>query len=128
MKPIPALYIPVPSPFPVLEDFIHEAAKVYNLDLFFCRGNQSETATAPIHMNGKESKPLAPLSNQKPKGGNNMKEALEAYKTRHPRIEGILIGTRRTDPHGGTNHPRSFMRYPHGEILCSYSVISHDDG
>ncbi|KAH0831198.1 adenine nucleotide alpha hydrolases-like protein [Lanmaoa asiatica] len=35
-KPIPAVYIPVPSPFPELEDFIRESARAYDLDLFEC--------------------------------------------------------------------------------------------
>ncbi|KAJ7507172.1 hypothetical protein B0H11DRAFT_1970571 [Mycena galericulata] len=37
VKPIPALYIAVPSPFPTLETFIDESARRYNLDLFQCR-------------------------------------------------------------------------------------------
>ena len=109
MKPIPALYIPVPSPFPVLEDFIHEATKAYNLDLFLCRGDQAETATAFTPINGREGTLPAP-PNGKPKGGNSMKAALEAYKTRFPHIQGILIGTRRTDPHGGKRHVK--VSYP----------------
>jgi len=30
-----------------------------------------------------------------------MRRALEFYKSRFPQIDAILIGTRRTDPHGG---------------------------
>jgi hypothetical protein len=30
-----------------------------------------------------------------------MREALELYRARFPTVEAILIGTRRTDPHGG---------------------------
>ncbi|KAJ7481475.1 hypothetical protein FB451DRAFT_1236165 [Mycena latifolia] len=37
VKPIPALYIAVPSPFPTLETFIDDSATRYNLDLFHCR-------------------------------------------------------------------------------------------
>ena len=128
MKPIPAFYIPDPSPFPVLEDFIYEATKAYNLDLFLCRGDRAEAATAPTHMNRTETKPPAHLSNGKPKGGNNMKEALEAYKRRFPRIEGILIGTRRTDPHGGKSHLNIFYATLLEKFLISQTVISHDDG
>ena len=88
VKPVPAVYIPVPSPFPVLEEFITDAAKQYNLDLYIACGrpDQSESGAA--------------RSSKKGKGGNDMKEALEAYKNRFPHIEGILVGTRRTDPHG----------------------------
>ena len=31
-----------------------------------------------------------------------MREALELYRARFPTVVAILIGTRRTDPHGGT--------------------------
>ena len=34
------------------------------------------------------------------KGGEGMSRALEVYKEEFPEIEAILIGTRRTDPHG----------------------------
>ncbi|KAG6919149.1 hypothetical protein DXG01_008956 [Tephrocybe rancida] len=36
MEPVPAIYIPVPAPFPVLETFIEETVETYNLDLFRC--------------------------------------------------------------------------------------------
>lgn len=39
----------------------------------------------------------------KVKGGEGMKKALQIYKERFPVIEGILVGTRRNDPHGGTD-------------------------
>ena len=35
------------------------------------------------------------------KGGEGMRLALELYKSRFPEVEAILIGTRRSDPHGG---------------------------
>jgi FAD synthetase len=108
-KPIPALYIPVPSPFPSLEVFIYEAARAYGLDIFHClppaEGNQQvESVTLP-------STPSATAAVQpdygsvKAKGGEGMKLALAAYKARFPHIEAILIGTRRTDPHGGKYVP-----------------------
>lgn len=37
----------------------------------------------------------------KAKGGEGMLQALQTYKERFPHISAILIGTRRTDPHGG---------------------------
>ena len=51
-KPIPALYIPVTSPFPTLEVFIYEAASAYNLELFRCAppsngSQQVESVTEP---------------------------------------------------------------------------------
>ena len=35
------------------------------------------------------------------KGGEGMRRALEAYQRKFPHVAAILIGTRRTDPHGG---------------------------
>ncbi len=87
-KPIPALYIPVPSPFSTLEDFIYAAADAYHLELFHY---------------GPDDGCEPPSASQSAKGkGIDMKHALAVYKERFPHIEAILIGTRRTDPHGGT--------------------------
>ncbi|PSR75762.1 hypothetical protein PHLCEN_2v8879 [Hermanssonia centrifuga] len=85
-KPIPALYIPVPSPFSTLEDFIYAAADAYHLELFHY---------------GPDDGCEPPSASQSAKGkGIDMKHALAVYKERFPHIEAILIGTRRTDPHG----------------------------
>lgn len=85
VKPIPAIYIPVPSPFPVLETFIEDATEAYNLDLFRCF-NPAQAAGAV----------------GKAKSAEGMRLALETYKTKFPHINAILIGMRRTDPHGAT--------------------------
>ncbi|KAF4579348.1 3'-phosphoadenosine 5'-phosphosulfate sulfotransferase [Pleurotus pulmonarius] len=111
-KPIPSIYISVPSPFPVLEDFIVEAARAYNLDLFHC--HPTLTDSEPVesivtpHANGTASKTdyvsaavPPPKAVGKARGGEGMKKALEIYKQKFPHITGILIGTRRSDPHGG---------------------------
>ena len=37
----------------------------------------------------------------KAKGAEGMKQALQIYKETFPKISAILIGTRRSDPHGG---------------------------
>jgi FAD synthetase len=106
MNAIPAIYIPVPSPFTDLELFIEDAAKLYGLDLFLCRGpsDQVESVVTPGTAAGPELIDAVVLK-QKPagkaKGGDGMKQALLAYKMRFPNIDAILIGTRRTDPHGG---------------------------
>ncbi|KAJ7056963.1 hypothetical protein C8F01DRAFT_1061243 [Mycena amicta] len=96
-KPIPAIYIAVPSPFPMLETFIEDAARQYNLDLFHCRPPSEgvESVATP----GTEN---APKAIGKAKGAEGMKQALEIYKTRFPNIDAIFIGTRRSDPHGAT--------------------------
>ena len=92
MKPIPAVYIPVPSPFTTLEDFIDHSATTYNLDLFSCRHSEPhvESVPASIDLN----------SNGKPKKEGTMREALQLYKDHFPTITAILVGTRRTDPDG----------------------------
>ncbi|KAI0333702.1 adenine nucleotide alpha hydrolases-like protein [Cubamyces sp. BRFM 1775] len=99
-KPLAAVYIPVPSPFPQLETFIEDAVKAYHLDLFHCPHPEGpnfpvETVTTP----GSVAAPIQELPKHV-KGGEGMRRALELYKTRFPHIEAILIGTRRGDPHG----------------------------
>ncbi|CAA7266230.1 unnamed protein product [Cyclocybe aegerita] len=102
MKPIHAIYIPVPSPFAELEHFIDQAMESYNLDLFSCRPSapQVESVSTPIpRQNGKDYV-SAPAPVGKAKGGEGMRQALQTYKDHFPHITAILIGTRRTDPHG----------------------------
>lgn len=85
---IPALYIPVPSPFTALEAFIFHAARVYDVSIFTCTPPRFvETSTR--------------FGGASTGGTENMREALELYRARFPTVEAILIGTRRTDPHGG---------------------------
>ncbi|KAI0284568.1 hypothetical protein BGY98DRAFT_910562 [Russula aff. rugulosa BPL654] len=86
---IPALYIPVPSPFTALEAFIFHAARVYDLSIFTCTPPRFvETSTG--------------FGGASTDGAESMREALELYRARFPTVEAILIGTRRTDPHGAT--------------------------
>lgn len=97
---IPSLYIPLPSPFHELESFIHESIKTYDLELFLClstktkEGVQLAVETVMTPASGIPSQP-------KKGGGEGMKKALEGYKNKFPNVEGILIGTRRTDPYSG---------------------------
>jgi FAD synthetase len=120
MRPIPTLYIPVPSPFPVLESFIADSTRRYNLDLFFCKpsnervesvvtpppvpspppGSVNGNAAGMDHLNG-QTQPPKPRAVGKAKGVEGMRQALEIYKSRFPHISAILVGTRRSDPHGG---------------------------
>ncbi|KAK7683731.1 hypothetical protein QCA50_013107 [Cerrena zonata] len=103
-KPVRALHIPVPSPFTDLESFIDEAADTYNLDIFHCIPPELSVESVPqpttpgaptiTDANGDVHKPT------RAKGGEGMRRALELYKEKFPNIEAILIGTRRTDPHG----------------------------
>ena len=100
-KPLSAVYIPVPSPFPQLESFIDSAAQAYNLDLFQCAhptGPNFPVESVPTP--GAQAAPIAERPTHV-KGGEGMRVALQLYKNRFPNIEAILIGTRRSDPHGG---------------------------
>lgn len=112
LKALPAVYIPVPSPFTELEEFIWESARAYNLDLFACSSESDAplpvesvtpgTATPNARKQGEEDyvgRFLRPVGNAR--GGEGMRRALHLYKERYPQIEAILVGTRRTDPHGG---------------------------
>lgn len=125
LHPIASLYIPVPSPFPVLEEFITQSVKLYNLDLFHCTPDASknikgenvlqvESAQSPaitpnaekqVQIGEKEEKKTrggdTTQAVGKSKGGEGMRRGLELYKERNPDIDAILIGTRRGDPHGG---------------------------
>ncbi|KZT01354.1 adenine nucleotide alpha hydrolases-like protein [Laetiporus sulphureus 93-53] len=107
-KRIPAVYIPVPSPFPQLESFVEETAREYHLDLFHCPLPEPELpvetieapTTPPSNGHGKGNEYIGPRPGTKVKGGEGMKRALQLYKERFPRIDAILIGTRKTDPDG----------------------------
>ncbi|KAH6903127.1 hypothetical protein BKA70DRAFT_1566775 [Coprinopsis sp. MPI-PUGE-AT-0042] len=110
--PIHSLYIPVPSPFPSLEEFISTAASLYNLDLFECTPEDAalestiESVVTPAGESGVVNAdylgkiPQHPKAVGKSKGGAGMREALQRYKDRFPNVQAILIGTRRGDPHG----------------------------
>jgi len=149
---IHAIHIPVPSPFPQLEEFIQQAVEDYNIDLFHCDldnpedeknkwekaqiANETEgtlkldsvsslvnsdsvpelrpeeAKRLPVDSSILRSTPLsaaaaaptpAPITIQPviETGRDLMRQALQAYKDRFPHISGILLGTRRTDPHGG---------------------------
>lgn len=93
----------MPSPFAVLECFIDDSATKYNLDLFTCRlpdphpdphAESTPTPAAPTNPDP-NTKGDHPIDNC-----DTMREALQLYKDHSPRITAILIGTRRTDPHG----------------------------
>jgi FAD synthetase len=112
-KPIPAVYIPVPSPFAELEDFIRESARTYNLDLLMC----SPESDVPLPVESVTPGTVTPDARKqsdgylghtgflrpvgKARGGEGMRRALHLYMEKYPQIEAILVGTRRSDPHGG---------------------------
>ncbi|KAF8639221.1 hypothetical protein AX17_001706 [Amanita inopinata Kibby_2008] len=101
-KPIPAIYIAVPSPFPVLEEFIEKSTREYGLDMYYCcpPDNASNGASCPTVGNGSTPDRSKTAGISVVSGG--MKQALQVYKSAFPNITAILIGTRRTDPHGAS--------------------------
>lgn len=113
LKPIHALYIPVPSPFPVLEQFIQQASEYYNLDLFECNPEapQIESVVTPLPSELKKLVHPPPKAVGNAKGGEGMRQALGMYKMMFPNISAILIGTRRTDPHGGVFYLFVFLLF-----------------
>lgn len=90
---IRAVYIPLPSPYEELESFIQESVVRYNLDLFHCLPTMSTSG---------DQLPVESVKGggQRYRGGEGMRKALEVYKEKFPQVEGILMGTRRTDPDG----------------------------
>ncbi|KAI0249781.1 hypothetical protein BJV78DRAFT_1224822 [Lactifluus subvellereus] len=90
---LPSLYIPVQSPFPALEAFISHAARLYAVPVFTC---------APPCLDPPAARSSTPHDGVSDDDSDNMREALELYRARFPTVEAILIGTRRTDPHGAT--------------------------
>ncbi|KAH7920194.1 adenine nucleotide alpha hydrolases-like protein [Leucogyrophana mollusca] len=110
---VTAINIPVPSPFPELEAFTTEAATAYHLDLYTCLAPSDlplpvesvtpGTATPPTKLgDGYVGSAALARPVGKARGGEGMRRALEIYKMRFPGIQAILIGTRRSDPHGAT--------------------------
>jgi len=107
---IPSLYIPLPSPFTELEDFIAESVETYNLDLYKCSPPASQPLSTPMPIES-VTRPTSPMPETggkqtypvgKARGGEGMRRALEVYKDNFPHIDAILVGTRRGDPHGAT--------------------------
>ena len=143
---IQALYIPVPSPFPQLEQFITRSMESYALDLIVCRVEGCKSASGlragspspfddPPPESTSSSASVAAKRGGRPTGDlgldyreerestdlesgimnrfeddissntdqpkNPLLLALQSYKTRYPHITAILVGTRRSDPHGG---------------------------
>ncbi|KAF7969667.1 hypothetical protein HWV62_26719 [Athelia sp. TMB] len=110
-KAIPALYIPVPSPFPSLEKFIAQCIDAYNLDLFHCAVDPESSAIEgkgdgyemPVcdALRTRVRLPNASAEGGGKRAGAGMRRGLELYKIEHPGVSAILMGTRKGDPHGG---------------------------
>jgi len=102
MRPIKALYIPVSSPFSDLELFIDQTVKAYDIDLYSPSiSADSVPAPASAPMDNDISHKPPPRAVASAKGGWCMRQALRMYRELSPQVTAILIGMRRTDPHGG---------------------------
>lgn len=100
--PIPAIYIPMPSPFPEMESFIDWAAEEYGLDIFRV--------------------PCAEGSS----GKKGMKEALELYSDVKPGVKAILIGIRRGDPFSDKLTHRDMTDKDWPEFMRIHPIIDWD--
>ena len=133
LAPLQAVYIPVASPFPTLEQFIEQTSSAYNLTLFKCTNPEPElpveSVTQPVTpsastlnlnmsalsvstINGTNDGGAGNVGHGKrAKGGEGMKNALCVYKEKFPHVRAIFIGTRRSDPHGCKSalHISSFL-------------------
>jgi len=103
MRAIKALYIPVSSPFSDLELFIDKTVKAYNIDLYSPSIDSvpASASATPIAVDYDISPKPRPLTAASAKGGPCMRQALHMYRELSPQVTAILIGMRRTDPHGG---------------------------
>lgn len=84
--PIKAIYITAPAPFPSVEAFVDDCVAHYGLGLV--------------------------------RIGGGMKDALGAYLAEGGAgegVEGVLVGTRRGDPHGGASIPPTQLRLSDSE-------------
>lgn len=126
--PIPSIYIPVPSPFSALEAFIDDAAKTYNLSLYRCfsPSGQVESIVTPSTPGLEIGYLERPRAVGKSKGAEGMRQALQAYKTKFQHITAVLVGTRRSDPHGGDNL-FSLVKPPIAEMIDSKAFSSKHD-
>ncbi|TFK53176.1 adenine nucleotide alpha hydrolases-like protein [Heliocybe sulcata] len=97
-KNIPAVYIPLPSPFPALETFIADTARAYSLDLFHSEPPDEQQPVESVPKSVVNTPATEDLPKQK--GGEGMRMALKLYKEKFPNVEAILVGTRKGDPHG----------------------------
>ncbi|TDL19541.1 adenine nucleotide alpha hydrolases-like protein [Rickenella mellea] len=124
-KRTPAVYIPVPSPFPKLETFIHECVSIYHLDLFHCSVPPPEHDTfAGVDVTPGQSTPLPVESVITPTpipSNDNSRTATNAndyISSQHPLSKAKAVGKSK----GGEGMRRALQvykgKFPHiGAIL-----------
>lgn len=94
-KPLQILYIRSISPFPELEQFLQDTIKRYwDLEVW-APGGLGRIYPGP-HLC---SFPPLRYNLQVLEAEGNMKQALGELQEKHPQLEAVLMGTRRTDPY-----------------------------
>lgn len=108
-----AVYVRCVSPFPQVEAFVTLCARWYHLELDAVEGGMKEAlqtyldrrratrSTAPTRRRRSVDGAPAPTANGKKSGA----EAHDAGEEEEEQIKAIMVGTRRTDPHGATLTP-----------------------
>ncbi|KAK0557366.1 3'-phosphoadenosine 5'-phosphosulfate sulfotransferase [Tilletia horrida] len=113
LPPIPSLYITCPSPFPTLESFVRASIYRYNLQLHTVRGPMKQALIEYFHGGGVEGVPgLDTEARRKEENGEGdgraeTEDEIGGEATRTRKIGAIFIGTRRTDPNGGSLSARA---------------------
>lgn len=101
-EPLQILYIRSISPFPELEQFLQDTIKRYQGP----GGLGSKMGSAgPIC--DPHTSPTLRYRLQVLEAEGDMKQALSQLKARHPQLEAVLMGTRRTDPYSRSLCPFS---------------------
>lgn len=133
---LPSIYAKPPDPFPSVTSFVESSSREYHLDLVHietsphlhsnpakAKSHTSPPSSPPKSHEAKDSAPLSIAGSLEQKENQAVKvvtfrDAFAYYLETHPRVKAIFVGTRRTDPHGGSlthfdmtdgNWPR-FMR------------------
>jgi hypothetical protein len=89
---IKALYITAPNPFQEVEDFVDQAVHDYNLDLVRLGGGMK--SALGLYLDDSYEAGAAEGTDEEGKG-----------KGKGKGVKGMLVGTRRNDPHGGMSAP-----------------------
>ncbi|KAK5048893.1 hypothetical protein LTR84_005313 [Exophiala bonariae] len=111
---IPSIYAKPPDPFPAVTSFVDYSSALYHLDLTHISTNPGPNKKQRSHSNPPLTQPPpkfdASQYQQANGGGHDLpamkpivsfRDAFALYLDKHPQVQAIFVGTRRTDPHGG---------------------------
>ena len=92
---IPSIYATPPDPFPAVTRFVASSSSQYHLSLTHIRTNPPPSASShATHPPPSKNLPI-----------RTFRDAFALSLTTHPSVRAIFVGTRRTDPHGGSLVP-----------------------